>query len=399
MAFSEVTNQSYFSRIGSAFKGIIFGGLLFLIAFPLQFWNEGRAVRRIKTLAEGRGAVIGDVSVDSIDSSNDGKLVHMIGLATAEGTLTDQKFAVSVDNALKLQRSVEMYQWHEDVETKTRKKTGGGKTTEKTYSYYKDWSSQAIDSSSFHSRSKSEVGNGNPPMPYRSDIQTAKRIDLGAYHLNDSLASMINNYEDLNVEDRLESLPEEIRSVANTHNGGFYVGENPGEPRIGDLRINFSVVHPTSVSIISEQTGETFRPYTAKSVSGSIERLEVGNHGVAEMFKHMEDENTAMTWLLRLAGLALMTVGIGLILNPLVVLADVIPFLGGIVGAGTWFIAFLLGAFFSFATISIAWVFYRPAWGIALAIIAAIFGYLVYSRTKKATKVNLQTDDGIPVVG
>ena len=399
MAFTEVTNQSYFSRIGGAFKGIIFGGLLFIIAFPLQFWNEGRAVRRIKTLAEGRGAVIADVSVDSVNQSNDGKLVHMIGRATAEGTLTDQKFAVSVDNALKLQRTVEMYQWHEDVETTSRKKVGGGKTTEKTYSYYKDWSAQAVDSTSFHSRSKSEIGNGNPPMPYRSDIQTARPVDLGAFQLNDSLVAMINQYENLNVEDRLESLPDEIRTAAKAHNGGFYIGENPGDPRIGDLRITFSVVNPTNVSIISEQTGATFRPYTAKSVSGSIERLEIGNHGVDEMFKHMEDENTAMTWLLRLAGLVLMAVGIGLILKPLVVLADVIPFLGGIVGAGTWFIAFLLAAFFSFATISIAWVFYRPAWGIALAIIAAIFGYLVYNRTSKATKVNMKTDDGIPVVG
>ena len=55
MSFTETTRQSWFSRIGGAFKGILVGGLLFLVAFPLEFWNEGRAVYRSKTLAEGKG--------------------------------------------------------------------------------------------------------------------------------------------------------------------------------------------------------------------------------------------------------------------------------------------------------------------------------------------------------
>ena len=193
MVFTETTSQSWFGRLGGAFKGILFGGILFLIAFPLQFWNEGRAVRRIKTLAEGRGAVIADVAIDNVDGGNEGKLVHMIGQATAEGSLADSKFSVVADNALKLKRRVEMYQRHEDVDKKTRKKTGGGTETTKTYSYYQDWSEEPIDSSRFHRQN--EVGSGNPSKPYQTAIQTAKKIDVGAFFLNESLVNKINNFE------------------------------------------------------------------------------------------------------------------------------------------------------------------------------------------------------------
>lgn len=402
MAFTETSNQSWFGRIGGAFKGILFGGLMFLIAFPLQFWNEGRAVRRIKTLAEGKGAVLADVAVDSVSSSNDGKLVHMIGEATADGTLTDPKFAVSVENALKLKRHVEMYQWHEDVDTKTRKKTGGGKTTEKTYSYYKDWSDSPINSEDFNDRGRSEYGDGNPPMPFQSDVQTASKVGVGAFELNDSLISMINSFESLDVSDQYEQLPEELKKTAEQYLGGYFLGNNPKEPQIGDLKINFEVIRPTIVSFISEQTGKSFRPYAAKSVSGTIERLEVGKHSVDEMFKHMEAENTMLTWLLRAAGLALMVVGVGLIMSPLVVMADVVPFIGRIVGAGVWLIALLIGAFFSFTTISIAWIFYRPLIGISLLAVSAVCVFFIYKQTAKPASKGFADDvissDDIKVV-
>ena len=43
--FTEVTQQSWFSRITGAVKGILVGLVLFVVSFPLLFWNEGRAVQ------------------------------------------------------------------------------------------------------------------------------------------------------------------------------------------------------------------------------------------------------------------------------------------------------------------------------------------------------------------
>ena len=117
-SFTETTTQGWFSRIGGSIKGVLFGILLCIIGIPLLFWNEGRAVKRYKTLKEGAGAVVA-VSADKVDSANEGKLVHLSGEATTSETLQDEKYGISA-NALRLRRSVEMYQWKESTSTEKK---------------------------------------------------------------------------------------------------------------------------------------------------------------------------------------------------------------------------------------------------------------------------------------
>jgi hypothetical protein len=93
------------------------------------------------------------------------------------------------------------------------------------------------------------------------------------------------------------------------------------------------------------------------------------------MFAAAEQENTIITWLLRLAGFVMMFVGLVLIANPLSVLADVIPFIGNIVGAGAGLVAFFLAAGLSFVTIALAWLAFRPLIGAPLLIAALACGY------------------------
>ena len=51
--YTETEKVSYGSRIGSSFGGMIPGILLFLGAFPLLFWNEGRAVKTARARDAG----------------------------------------------------------------------------------------------------------------------------------------------------------------------------------------------------------------------------------------------------------------------------------------------------------------------------------------------------------
>ena len=117
--FTEVTNESWFSRIGSAITGIIIGFVLFIIAFPVLFWNEGRAVKRYKTLNEGAGSVL-SLPEARVLPENEGKLVHVFGKAVTDEIVTDTEFEVAV-NAIKLKRKVEMYQWKESKKVRQRK--------------------------------------------------------------------------------------------------------------------------------------------------------------------------------------------------------------------------------------------------------------------------------------
>ena len=92
-SYTETTSQGWFSRLGDAIKGVLFGLLLAIVAFPLLFWNEGRAVRTAKSLAEGRGAVVA-ASAERLDPANEGKLVHVAGRARTEDTVADPLFGV-----------------------------------------------------------------------------------------------------------------------------------------------------------------------------------------------------------------------------------------------------------------------------------------------------------------
>jgi hypothetical protein len=375
--YVEVSHQSWFGRLGGAFKGILVGLVLFAVAFPLLFWNEGRAVKRFKTLKEGGGIVV-SVPADRVDAANAGKLVHVTGKADTTATLADPVFGVSAP-ALKLRRTVEMYQWEEDTQSKTEKKTGGGSETVKTYTYQKTWSEHAIQSADFKKPQEHE----NPgAFPYESALLTADTVTLGAFTLSPSLVGRIGNFEPLPVgADSL--LPEMPKGKAVLHNAGFYVGANPAEPKVGDLRIKFAVARPTEVSVIAKQAGETFEPYVT-SVGGTIELLELGVQPAAAMIQKAQESNRILTWLLRLAGFLLMLIGLNVIFKPLSVLADVLPFLGSLVGAGMGLIAFLLAAMLSLVTVALAWLVYRPLLGGGLLVIAVVLTSVVVKKLKAA---------------
>ena len=376
-SFTEVTNESWFSRIGGAIKGILVGLILFVVAFPLLFWNEGQAVKQYKTLKEGGGAVV-SVTSNSIDPANAGKLIHMAGKANTAVTLTDAVFGVSA-NALKLMRVVDMYQWKETSQNNTKKKPGGGTETVKTFTYSKAWSDKVVNSSDF----KEPTGHQNPAsLPYESTDQITDVITLGAFTLSPSLVGKINNFELLSLGSDTP-LPESLKSKARVHDGGFYIGSDPASAQIGDVRIKFKVAKPAEVSVIAKQVGNTFGPYHTKA-GGDIELLQAGVHTGEAMIQTVQASNSMLTWILRLVGFIVMLVGLNMIFRLVSVLADVLPILGDIVGAGTGLIAFLLAAILSLITIAVAWVVFRPLLGIILIVIAVGLAVAIKGKLKSA---------------
>jgi hypothetical protein len=64
-----------------------------------------------------------------------------------------------------------------------------------------------------------------------------------------------------------------------------------------------------------------------------------------------------------------------MVLRPLSVVADVLPFVGNIVSAGAGFIAFLSAGALSSVTIAVAWIAYRPLLGIGILVVAGGLAY------------------------
>jgi hypothetical protein len=367
---TEVTSEGCGSRLIGSIQGIIFGFIGILVAIVLLFWNEGRAVQTYKSLEEGAGAVV-SVNAQEVNPANDGNLVHMTGQATTDETLTDPMFDVSADNAIKLRREVQMYQWVEDQDTETVQKVGGGTETRTTYTYSKEWASTYNDSGGF----KEPTGHQNPPMDFEDETQVAETVRVGAFTLSPGLVGSISGATPLAVE----TVPTLDGRTARLENGGLYIGAgSPQSPQVGDYRVSFEVVRPDTVSIIAQQSGATLHPYQTKA-GDALEMLEMGTASADEMFEAAQQANTVLTWVLRLVGLIIMSAAIGALFKPFVVMADVIPFLGDLVGLGLGLVSFAIGLTLSLVIIGIGWIAARPVLGIALLVVAAaIIGAAVF---------------------
>ena len=374
--------------MGGAIKGIFVGILMFFGSFILLFWNEGRAVKTYKALLEGSKSVISVSNVDSVDSANDNKLIHIFGSAEPKETLTDDDFKIS-QQAIRLSRNVEMYQWKETEHKETKKKVGGGTQTTTSYSYAKGWNSGRQNSEDFHE----SAGHENPIPKFKSMSLSAKEVDIGAFRLSPSLISKIGGSTQFVIEkDHMLKLDPAVSKQMLIHDGGFYVSgsdtpPDPASPKIGDLRIKFNYVQPTEVSLVSQQVGNSFQAYTASN-GRKIELLQTGKHTADQMFDKAQADNVTFTWILRLVGFVVMAFGVMLVLSPITVAFDVIPILGNFAQGVIFIVAALIAGFFSLLTIGIAWLFYRPLLAIALFAVAAvlIFGvvWLIRSFRKKS---------------
>ncbi len=388
--FSTTTSQGWGSRLKNSFGGIIVGLILVAGAFIALWLNEGRSVRRYQDLKDGKGNVV-SISSEKIDAANDGKLVHFSGNTAAGSTPSDAKFGVVSEGALKLRRDVEMYQWKENTSSSTRNKTGGGSETTKTYSYEKVWSGALIGSDSFN-----QSGHDNPTkMAFESTTETGSPITVGAFTLSDSLVGRLNDFAPLPLAS-LEGLTDAATANAKLHESGLYLGVDPAVPAIGDTRVTFSTVQPGEVSIVSQQSGQTLIPYQSRN--NTVELLQSGIHAADAMFAKAESANKALTWILRFGGFLAMGFGFILLTRPITVIADVLPFVGNIVGAGLGFIMFLLAGVLSFITIAIAWITYRPLIGISLLVVAGFLTFLIIKKTR-STSPQVAAADGPPPLG
>ena len=433
---THITEESWFGRIGGAFKGILFGGIIAIVSVPLLFWNEGRAVRTAKGLKEG-GKVVVDIKPDTVETSNEGKFVHTSGMVETEDVLEDSRFGVSYRDGIKLVRHVEMYQWAEDKETRTEKKLGGGKKTITQYTYHKGWYTGLIDSNGFD-----EPEHRNPSeVLFSPQSQQAKEVRLGAFRLPDSFISMIDGMEVVEIDE--SNIPgghsAGARILRDGPNGAprIYISSNVstpsnsnslklasqdppanpgrpdlidlesstetstasepaiqsdagGEPQIGDVRVWFTATPVTTVSLLSQQTGETFQPFETH-YGTTIHTLKNGTYSADEMIAQAEAANRALTWVLRAVGTFAMFLGLVLILRPLAVIADVLPIAGSLVGFGSAIVAGLLTIAGSMTVIGVAWVFYRPVLGVSLLVVAGGALFLLFKRGKGKNRPQPET--------
>ncbi|MGD0641234.1 MAG: TMEM43 family protein [Roseiarcus sp.] len=380
-SFTETTSKSWLERILNSFVGALVGLVLVIASIVAIFWNEGRAIETARSLAEGAGAVV-SVDAGKVDPANEGKLVHIMGAASATAPLADPQFPVKA-NGLKLLRNVEMYQWRQDERSETRNKLGGGTETVTTYTYTREWSDSRNDSSAF----RHPEGHANPPMAFTRRDFVAGDAKLGAFALGPDLVGKLgdgarDDVDPAGLAGRAAQTPPE-----QVVDGAIYIGANPGDPRVGDLKVSYFLVANGPVSAIGRQTGAGLSPYQTKA-GRALYIIDSGELDATQMFKQAERENAILTWAVRGGALVAMWIGFALVLAPLSVLASVIPVLGSIVGAGAGLISFVLTLAVGPLMIAIAWFTVRPLMSIGIVAAGLIAAFLA-SRLRSSQRSGL----------
>jgi hypothetical protein len=384
-AYYETENENWFSRLGNALAGVCIGLILFVGAFPVLWWNEGRAVDRYNALDSARDLYV-PITSESVDAANEGKLVYITGLVLPTENITDVDFGVETMNKIKLNRNVEIYQWKENKQTEKRKTVGGGTETITKYTYAKTWSTSLIDSTRFHTS-----GYNNPTfMPYTAQGFYADLI-IGEFSFPNDLVERMATYSPLYQNYNVTTLPSN-NPLAQNYNEladstGFYFSTrsppNPANALIGDTRVSYQTAEGGQVSILAQQSGKTFVPWVDKDTETSIYRLERGTVTPEAMISNAEAENKVLTWILRVVGMGMMSGGIGLVLSPLEVAADIIPCIGDLVGGAITLVSTLIGVIISLVVIGIAWVANRPVLLYSALGGLVVIGGLVYLGVRR----------------
>lgn len=363
--FTTTSSQSWLSRIGSALVGLLIGLAMIPGSGVLLFWNEGRAVQTARSLTEGAGAVR-SVPADRPDAANEGKLVHVSGPVRVTQLPFDAELDAKPPNGtLRLVRHVEMFQWQEENQSETRNRLGGGTETVTTSTYRRGWQEGRVDSGRF----RQGEGHQNPTPRYAAASFNAQGATLGGFRLSDP---------------QIGGLPaDQTLTLPGSGEGTRYIGNDPNNPRVGDLRVSWRYARPDAVSVIAAQVGDGFGPY-ATNAGDRLQLIQSGSVPAAAMFQQAQDDNATMTWILRLVGVVVMFIGWALLFNPLKVLADVLPFLGSLVGFGTNALAGVLTALMAPVIIGLAWLFYRPLVGIAILAVGIGLAYGITRLRRRA---------------
>lgn len=425
----SVHHKSFFERMGNAIVGVFIGVFLFVGGLGVIGWNEGRAVHTSCAIYEA-GASLKEADCTK-KSDLDNLLVHLA--CDINKTTSVSPFAYSALNiagtGLTFSATLEQYQTKESKSCSTKKDSvGGGSTEVCTYSY--DYAWQSSQASSFESpdrRSVPSYKGDNPSFPSLPGLPTSEQsatVYLGVgYFLNKEMISaaarpavtvapspQLSSFADSNLWNPFQTnnpgaAPHEI--VNNPGGGSNFRYDNsrfvtyPLTPRVGDLRIQFSITQPVdSFGVMAKQLPDgRFESATFEKCSGyGFIEYQAGKPSAQDLINKATSENTTLTWVFRILCFFVLWMGLQLCFGPCMLVPDLIPCIGPYISDLVGYLlccATCIAATFWFClVVAISWIYFRPMIGIPLFIVAVAAGVgLVVWRVKNKQQKHANNGD------
>ena len=154
------------------------------------------------------------------------------------------------------------------------------------------------------------------------------------------------------------------------------------DPIVGDVRISYNVIPSgNTVTAFGKLDSDKITPFVNKDGQTLYEARMTG---FEESVVAMEKEHARSLWIWRVVGFMMMWIGLSMVLAPLSVLLDVLPFLGslsrGAVSLATGLISFVL----SVVTILVSMIFHNvEALVVSVIVAAGVVFYLFKKRGQK----------------
>lgn len=357
---------SSWARFLETLGSLISGLALIVGGFVLISWNESHGLYTAQALEETQQFLV-SVPSAPIDPKNNLQPVYFNGVATTSDVLRDPLLAVS-QQAIKLVRNVEMYQWQEQLEKRAEKNH---------YSYSLIWSKQLIKSSQF----KDPRRHQNPlQMPLRSQTWQAKKVKVGDFYLPEGFIDKMQGFTILDLAQLdLNPLQQKLNKTVQHAEYRIYIGKNPQAPEVGDLKVTISEILPQTVSVIAQQVGNTIQAYQTH-LGHSVGLLVMGTQPPEQIFRQAKEESKVMAWFLRLVSLLLMILGFGLILKPVFYWVKKFPYFSSLINCSMGLLAFTGGLFLWAVATALAWCHVRPVWSFSLMLIVFFFACIIFSH-------------------
>ncbi len=264
--------------------------LLLLGLLLLGFTEHADRLRAMGEDALGGFVLTGDAAVPG--PSANGKLVLAVGAPEVKTPARDAQFGVSVD-APALVRKVEMFQWKE-------MRYGGQR------SYEMDWFEHPIDSSTFGN----PAGHANPgAFPINAARFDSPDVMVGGFKLAPALVHMIDGVEPFAAD--LSHVPSNMAATFQSSDGTLVTSANPERPQVGDLRISWTRIAPTDLTVFARNDGGTLVP-ASNPAGDAIAQVLLGKHSLTDVLTdapqppHFKWARRVLALLLAWAGAALL---------------------------------------------------------------------------------------------
>lgn len=244
---------------------------------------------------------------EAIDHSLEGRYVWAQGDVKTPCVLSDDEFGVEV-KALRLSRECFYYQvveevfaWEDDDQEHREE-----------YSYKKKWVPAPVDSQSFH---KSEKQDANKVLcVVESEDFYAMEASLGAYSLPPSMIASIVDKPRADVSffgADVEAFAARCNidpSLVHQSPGELYIGSDPQEPAIGDVKIVFTYFGEGPASVLGLVEGSGF-------ADGDVALIRAGRVQLADMLIVKQPEDIVLTLEVNFVGLLILFLGLFLLMD------------------------------------------------------------------------------------